>query len=346
MISLILAGGKGLRLWPESRRKRPKQLCSLLEERSMLELTIDRLRAAGSNRILIMTGDELAEEIADRLRGRVDEVEILTEPEGRNTAAAVGLGLARCLEVDDAELLGVFPADHYIADESAFIQCMRRAQAAAQNGWLVTVGICPQRAETAYGYIERSRYEFAALPEVYPVASFREKPPLDEARRYLDTGHHLWNAGIYMGQLGLFKQEFAEFLPEIHAALLEGYDGCRARYASLPDISLDHGVAERSRRMAVVAGDFGWCDLGSWNTLSAVLAHDETGNCCSGQDVMLLESHNCVVRQQHRSVVLFGVDDLVVVENDDVVLVTRQQCAQDLRRVTDSLEQRQRFDLL
>lgn len=346
MIALILAGGKGLRLWPESRRSRPKQLCALLNERSMLEQTIDRLQAAGAERIIIITGDDLAEGVKGCLRRRRDAVEVLTEPVGRNTAAAVGLGLAHCREADENEIMGVFPADHYIADEPAFIQCMERARAAAEQGYLVTVGIRPQSAETAYGYIERSRYEFAALPEVYPVESFREKPQLEEARRYLATGDYMWNAGIYVGRLGLLKQELARFLPEIHAAVLRGYDFCREGYAALPAISLDEGVAEHSRHMAVIPGDFGWCDLGSWNTLSEVLARDESGNCCSGGDAVLLESRNCVVRQRHRSVVLFGVEDLVVVENDDVVLVTRRQCAQDLRRVTDSLEQRQRFDLL
>ncbi|MDO4540940.1 MAG: sugar phosphate nucleotidyltransferase [Syntrophomonadaceae bacterium] len=346
MIALILAGGKGLRLWPESRRSRPKQLCALLDERSMLEQTIDRLRSAGAERIVIITGDDLAGEIAGRLLHRADAVEILSEPVGRNTAAAVGLGLAYCQDVDEKEIIGVFPADHHVGDENAFIQCMRRAQAAAEQGYLVTVGIRPERAETAYGYIERSRYEFAAMPEVYPVESFREKPQRDEAARYLATGDYMWNAGIYMGQLGLLKQEFFRFLPDIHAAAQGGYDHCRKQYAALPDISLDHGVAERSRHMAVVPGDFGWCDLGSWNTLSEVLPADEAGNCSSGGDVLLLESENCVVRQRHRSVVLFGVQDLVVVENDDVVMVTRRQCAQDLRRVTDHLEQQERFDLL
>lgn len=348
MISLILAGGKGLRLWPESRQRHPKQLCHLLGEHSMLDLTIDRLRKTGSNRILIVTGEDLADEIAQLIQERPDKegLVLLTEPEGRNTAAAVGLGLAYCLDANEKEILGVFPADHHITNEEGFVRCLSKAQQTAHSGYLVTVGINPQRAETGYGYIERSRYEFGAIPEVYSVQSFREKPGEEEAKQYLSNGQYLWNAGIYLSQVGRLKQEFALHLPEIYEAIQKGYDGYRLSYKNLPKISLDYGLAERSACMAVVPGDFGWCDLGSWNTLSEVLEPDEANNCCAGRDVVLLNSANCVVRQRHRPVVLFGVEDLVVVENEDVVFVTRRQCSQDIRKVIDCLQQRGRYELL
>ncbi len=348
MIAVILAGGKGLRLWPESRRLHPKQLCKLVDNRTMLDHTIDRLINAGSRHIIIITSDDLLAGIKEQVNARHDDciIEILSEPEGKNTAPAVGLVLARLYPDLTDEIIGIFPADHHIQDIAAFSTSVGRAVDAARAGHIATIGIKPDRPETGYGYIEKAFWEVGIIPEVFPVHSFREKPDHDTARSYLQAGHYMWNAGIYVGKVQTLLEEFSAYLPEIYAPLIGGLDEYLRSYAFLPSISLDYGIAEKSQRMAVVNGDFGWCDLGSWNALSALYNNDSSNNTVTGRDVVAIDSTDCLVRQKDKTVVLFGVKNLLVVETDDVILVSDRQLAQDVRSVVENLEQRERFDLL
>lgn len=346
MISVILAGGKGIRLWPESRKDKPKQFCKLVDNRSMLDHTIDRCIQTGSTRVVIITSDELLPQVKPLVEARPDAdiIEILSEPEGKNTAPAVGLALARYGEED--EILAVFPADHHILDEEGFSSTLRKAMQAAHNNHIAIVGVTPNRPETGYGYIEKSRWEISQIPDVFEVSSFREKPDLNTAESYLAAGNYMWNAGIYIGKAGTFREEFKKHLPDIYVPLTRGYEAYRDSYAMLPSVSLDYGIAEKSDRMAVVTGDFGWCDLGSWNALAELHEQDEQQNTCSGHDVVILESSNCLVKQSDKTIVLFGVDNLLVVETGDVILISERQRSQDVRCLVEALSQEQRFDLL
>lgn len=348
MIGVILAGGKGLRLWPESRRQRPKQLCKLVGDNSMLDQTIDRLRLAGSDHIVIITGDDLLPAIDALVSQRPDDnhIEILSEPRGRNTAPAVGLALSKYLNNSGDDILGIFPADHHILNTDNFIQSISLAGKAAEQNFLVTIGITPQRPDTGFGYIERSQYEFSTLPEVYPVDSFLEKPDLPTAESYLSTGQHMWNSGIYIGKLDIWIKEFAKYLPDIYRHITQGYTHYISAYDQLPDISLDYGIAEKSDLMAVVPADFGWSDLGSWNALAEIHPADGADNVFCGPDVMAFDSKNCLVKQVEKTVVMFGVDDLLVVETADLILVAPRQRVQDIRTIVKSLEEMQRDDLL
>ena len=348
MVGVILAGGKGLRLWPESRRERPKQLCKLVGDSSMLDQTIDRLKLAGSDRIIIITGDDLlkAIEAVVNLRQDADIIEILSEPRGKNTAPAVGLVLSKYLDGSPDEILGIFPADHHILNTDSFAQSINLAERAAQQNYLVTIGITPQRPETGFGYIERAKYEFSTLPDVYPVDSFLEKPDLSTAESYLSTGQHMWNSGIYIGKRDLLMKEFEKHLPEVYEQIARGYDHYYSSYDQLPDISLDYGIAEKSDLMAVVPSDFGWSDLGSWNALAEIHPADNDENVFCGPDVIGFESKNCVVKQVGKSVVLFGVEDLLLVETEDCILVAPRHRVQDIRTVVQSLEELKRHDLL
>ncbi|MGI5912781.1 MAG: mannose-1-phosphate guanylyltransferase [Syntrophomonadaceae bacterium] len=348
MISVILAGGKGLRLWPESRQKRPKQLCKLTSSKSMLDDTIDRLVNAGSERIVIITSDELAPAIEKLLNQRKDNhfIEILTEPQGKNTAPAVGLVLARYLSTCSDKILGIFPADHHVLDIEGFSQTLLRAQRAAQYNHLATIGISPTRPETGYGYIEKTKWEIADLPDVYQVSSFCEKPDLPTANNYFSSGQHMWNAGIYVGKGSVFMEEFRKYLPDVYNRMILGYDEYIHSYDNLPDISLDYGIAEKSDRMAVIPANFGWSDLGSWNALAELKQQDDNMNVCCGNDVIVVESHNCLVKQAEKTVVLFGVDNLLVVETDDVIFISQRDRSQDVRQIVENLKQNNRFDLL
>ena len=348
MISVILAGGKGLRLWPESRKCRPKQLCKFVDNKSMLDHTIDRLIMAGSSRLIIVTNDDLLKSTEELINARPDAdiIEVLSEPEAKNTASAVGLILSRFINHETDEVLGVFPADHHILDTKSFNESIYRASLAARRGFLATIGITPNRPETGYGYIEKTKWEVGAIENVFEVNTFCEKPDLSTAQSYLDTGVHMWNAGIYVGKADTLIEEFQQYLPDIYEKMLLGYEGYRNSYHSLPDISLDYGIAEKSKRMAVVTADFGWCDLGSWNALADLYQQDDQKNVVTGNDILVLDSTNCVVKQSNKTVVLFGVEDLLVVETDDIVFISERDRSQDVRNLIDVLNQKQRYDLL
>ncbi len=348
MISVILAGGRGLRLWPESRRTHPKQLCKFVADRTMLDHTIDRLVKAGSQRLMIVTNDELLADIEHLVQNRPDAdlIEILSEPEGKNTAPAVGLALARCGMDEDESVLGVFPSDHHVLDEESFSQSIGKAILAARQDRIATIGVAPSRPETGFGYIEKSKWEVGEIPDVFGVDSFREKPDVETAQSYLDTGRYVWNSGIYIGKVKTLRDEFARYLPEIHTQLLNGYEHYVQSYSALPNISLDYGIAEKSDHMAVVNSDFGWCDLGNWNALIELADGDEGQNICIGHDIVALESNDCLVKQAGKTVVLFGVENLLVVETDDIVLVANRERTQDVRHLVELLQQNNRHDLL
>ncbi|HEX3011507.1 MAG TPA: sugar phosphate nucleotidyltransferase [Syntrophomonadaceae bacterium] len=347
MISVILAGGKGIRLWPESRKEKPKQFCKLVNDRSMLDHTIDRCLNLGSNHVVIITSDELLPQVENLVDERSDKnlIEILSEPQGKNTAPALGLVLSHYYGEDD-EILAVFPSDHHILDNDSFGRTISQALKAAQKDYITIVGVVPDHPETGYGYIEKSSWEASEIPDVYEVSSFREKPDLPTAEYYLASGNYMWNAGIYIGKASTFTEEFARYLPEIYNLLVQGYKSYRDSYTLLPSISLDYGIAEKSDRMAVVTGDFGWCDLGSWNALTKLHQQDEKHNTCSGHDVVVLDSNNCLVKQADKTIVLFGVENLLVVETGDVILISERQRSQDVRSLVDALSQGQRYDLL
>ncbi|QGU00120.1 Mannose-1-phosphate guanylyltransferase/mannose-6-phosphate isomerase [Candidatus Syntrophocurvum alkaliphilum] len=347
MISVILAGGKGLRLWPESRQVRPKQLCKFIDNRSMLDHTIDRLTYAGSDKIIIITSEDLQESIESVINQRPDshKIEVLSEPEGRNTAPAVGLALSKYATMTD-EVMGIFPADHHVMDSDGFKDTLQKAIEAARKGHLATVGISPNRPETGYGYIEKTKWEIGQIPDVYEVKSFCEKPDIETAQSYLSNGKHLWNAGIYIGLVDTFVKEFENHLPDIYGRFSSGLDNYLQSYSNLPDISIDYGIAEKCKRMAVVSGNFGWCDLGSWTALSELYEPDNDQNICTGEDIIVLNSKNCIVKQQEKTVVLYGVNDLLLVETDDVIFISDKNKSQEVRSIVNNLQEQMRHDLI
>lgn len=348
MISIVLAGGKGLRLWPESRKHRPKQLCRFVNNKTMLDHTLDRLILAGFGQVIIVTSDDLLNPIQHLVKVREDNehIMVLSEPEGKNTAPALGLALAHLYPFDENLIVGVFPADHHVMNTDAFVQSIQKAIQAAHHNHLATIGIEPNRPETGYGYIEKTQWEIGEIPDVYQVRSFCEKPDRTTAQNYLDGGKHMWNSGIFIGKARVFLEEYAQHLPQIHTVIETGLKPYIAAYPTLPGISLDYGIAEKCKRIAVVPADFGWCDLGCWDALAELLALDEKNNCVSGQNVMVLDSQQCVVKQEAKNIVLFGVQDLLVVESGDVVLIADRNRSQDIRQVVEELEANNRLDLL
>jgi mannose-1-phosphate guanylyltransferase len=329
LISLVLAGGKGTRLWPESLGERPKQLCDFFGRGSLLSMSLHRLKTFGP--AVIVCGRDQEKLIRNDIRE--PEVKVLCEPMGRNTAPAVGLFLAAGGYPED-EVIGVFPADHYIEDTHAFRRVVGQASGLAREGFLVTIGIIPEHPETGYGYIERG----PGLKEnAYRVKAFREKPDADTASRYVSSGSYYWNAGVFIATAATWLRLFKKHLLLLHNHIVLGQEAYTKAYRKFPGISLDYGIAEKADEIAVVEGNFGWSDVGSWDALAAILPQDERGNALTGE-VLAVDSVNCIGRSQGRKIVMFGVDNLVVVESGNHVLVCPRQKSQEIKKLLELLE--------
>ncbi len=341
---VLLAGGRGTRFWPLSRRSRPKQLLPLLSDRSLLRETWERVAPLGkAERAWVVTAGDLA----DECRGELPELSparILGEPVGRNTAPALALAAALARREDPKAVLAVFPSDHHIADTKGFRALARRAlRCAREERALVTLGVTPTAPETGYGYIETAR----AITDdaVADVKRFVEKPDLARARRYLRSGRHLWNSGMFFLSVDALAEAFTDHTPEVWEAMLdlaELYGTPRfARafsesYAKLPSLSFDKAVMEKASGVKVMAAAVGWSDVGNWTSLDELLEEQE-GNRVSGQ-VLTLDAKNNIVMDEEGLTALLGVDDLVVVRSGGAVLVCRRDRVQSIRELVARLE--------
>jgi mannose-1-phosphate guanylyltransferase / mannose-6-phosphate isomerase len=344
----ILSGGTGSRLWPSSRSNYPKQLLNLAGEHSMLAETA--LRCADASRYLppiVIGNEEHRFIIAEQLREvGVPPAAIMLEPEGRNTlAAAIVAALVVQAKQSDGLVL-LMSADHVVLNLSAFHAAVAVGATAARQGHLVTFGIVPDAPVTSYGYIRKGSAVDTA-EGCYRVAQFAEKPTVEIAQTYLDSGEFFWNGGIFLYAADAFLAEVERLAPESLAA-------CRAAFASSAgdldfrrlaaaefldqaNISIDYAVMEKTDRAVVVPVDMGWSDAGSWSSLWALSDKDAAGNAVIG-DAMLIDSNNCYVRAEDRLIVVLGMEGAVVVSTDDALLVTRLECDQDVKKVVDALK--------
>lgn len=359
---VILAGGRGTRFWPRSRRRTPKQLLDIISEKTMLRETADRLRPLfAPNRLWVVTNDEQAAAIRRELPG-VPRTRILAEPVGRNTAAAIGLAAIHLAKRYGDALMAVLPADHYIADAARYRKIVQAAlELASIPGNLIVLGIPPARPETGFGYIERgARVRGDAGVSAYRVERFTEKPDLARARKYVRGKRHYWNAGMFFWRVSTFLECLREFLPQGWAALQElqraigtsHYSRTLRRiYPRLKNISVDYAVMERAtrrgarQRVLVLPADIGWGDIGSWAAVYELLARKEGQN-VSNARVFMLDADGNFIWTRRKFAALIGVKDLVVVDTDDALLVCPRERAQDVGQIVAWLEQNGRADLL
>ena len=350
---VIMAGGSGTRFWPLSRALRPKQLLPLGGgDSSLLRETQRRISSLiPPERTLVVTSEALAAQTRAELPELPPE-NILAEPVGRNTAPCVGWAASVVARRAPDAVLAVLPADHDIADQRGFLRVLELAIEQARSGDMVTVGVKPTRPETGYGYVELGE---ELSPQVFRGRRFVEKPDELRARQFLAAGRFLWNSGMFFFRADTLLTSVRQHLPGLGDAL-RAYDEAatrgeepelvRATYASLPDVSIDHGIMEKAARVAVVPGDFGWSDVGSWTSAWELASRDADDNALFGE-VVAVDSHRSYVRGKPGKVIaVVGLDDVVVVDTEDALLVMPRSRSQDVRAVVSALKSQRRTEHL
>lgn len=341
---VILCGGSGTRLWPLSRKAFPKQFVPLINNKSLLQLTFERLKVLNPS-VLTVSSEEhrfLVDDAAQQ--AGVDAIHLL-EPVARNTAAAI-LYAAMFVKQDD-DLLLFCPADHHIPDHFAFSKMINEAQDAAQAGYLVTFGVVPTEPSTAYGYIQASE-EKVPHSAVSFVKGFIEKPNLARAIELLSNPHCLWNAGIFLMRKDALVKAFERYAPDILVAVKRAYltqqidqhfvRVSQAEYQAIPSHPIDTALFEKADNVAVMPFAGVWSDVGSWNALAQLTEPDKEGNRLEGQ-AHVLDSQNNYIYAQHRPVVALGVTDLIIVDTQDALLVTHKDQVEKVKQVVSHLQE-------
>ena len=350
--AVIMAGGGGTRLWPLSRRQTPKQLLNLFDDRSLFQTSVDRLRGVfPPERILVVT----VKDQAPALQRQCPEIPVrnfLIEPMPRGTASVVGLAAAVLRSRDPEAVMAILTADHFIGNEDRFRELLRAAHAVALDGYLVTLGIEPTFPATGVGYVQRGEKigQYNGV-DVYHVIGFKEKPGESQAVSMLQSGDHAWNSGMFFWQVERILVEFEVQMPDLASRLEEigqtwgtsaGDDVLNRLWPGFRSETIDYGIMECAHNVAMLpASGLSWSDVGSWDSLFDLLDGDADGNIIMAGNHIGLETENTLIHgdQPRRLIVTIGVNDLVVVDTEDVLLVCDREQAQHIRQVVNMLKQ-------
>ena len=347
LIPLILSGGSGTRLWPVSRKNLPKQFLALAGNGTLFQQTLTRTRQLpGVAAPIVVASEDHRFLAADQLLEiGIRDATIVLEPLARNTAPAIALGALQAQQRDADALLLVLPADHLIGDTAAFVAAVTQAIPLAEQGWLVTFGIRPDRPETGFGYIRRAE---AIGGDGYRVEEFVEKPDLATAESYLADDGYDWNSGMFLFKASRYLEELAIHAPAMLAAVREAHANASAdldfvridhdTFARVPDNSIDYAVMEKTQHAAVIPVDCTWSDIGSWSALWLTGDKDAEGNLREG-DTLSIDSRNSLLRSHDRHLLAtVGIDDLIVVTTPDATLVAHRDAAQDVKKIVEQLK--------
>jgi mannose-1-phosphate guanylyltransferase len=349
--AVIMAGGGGTRLWPLSRKARPKQMLRLLDERSLFQTSVDRLEGVfPPERIYVVTVEEQVSELALQCPA-IPKENYLLEPIPRGTASVVGFAAVALQQRDPQAVMAILTSDHFIGNEIGFRHLLLAAYDVAQDGYLVTLGISPTYAATGYGYIQSSDLlgSYQGL-DVYRAERFKEKPDQEQARVMLEDGDHAWNSGMFVWRVDRIMVEFATQMPGLYDNLREisiQLGTAKERtviqqvWPQLKSETIDYGIMEGADNVVMIpAVGLQWSDVGSWDSLFDLLPSDDNGNIVIGGQHIGLETRQTLVyvAHEHRLIVTIGVEDLVVVDTGDVLLVCRKDQAQEVRQVVNQLK--------
>ncbi len=341
--AVILAGGVGSRFWPFSRELEPKQFMKVIGEDSLLQATIQRLKGVVEPaHIYIVTNNIYFYEVkAQVAEFGIPDRNIILEPQGKNTAPAIGLCARLISRIDKDALLLILPSDHYIKKAGNFKKTIKNAVACAKRDLLVTIGIKPAAASTGYGYIKVStKAKAAESVEYFAVEKFLEKPGLNKARKYFKDEHFYWNSGIFIWRAQIFLDEVRKYLPKLHASLklVNSVNDIPRIWPRIEAISVDYGIMEHSKRIALIPADFYWTDLGSWEALAEIFPKDKKGNIANNNTLTLDSRGVCVFARGNRLVSTIGIKDTIIADTPDALLVCDRNKTQDVKRLVEKLK--------
>jgi len=351
MIALIMAGGSGTRFWPASRASKPKQFLEIAANKSMIQLTVERLLPiVPLTDIYIVTAASQLPLIREHLP-KLPEENIIIEPFGMNTAACIALSCTYLKGYyEDTDTMLVLPADHLIQDLPAFHASIALAEAKAKEGGLITFGIVPEYPATGYGYIEAGAREADGS---HRVLRFKEKPDYATAQSFLAQGNFFWNSGMFAWQLSVINEAFMRYLPEMDALCQQisrrwEKEGNSAPiddlYQQMPRLPIDIGIMEKVDKLNVFPVDLGWSDVGSWKALYDTKSKDAQGNYSAGETLFIDAQKNYIESKKY--VALIGIDNLCVVETADAILICPLDKSEEVKKVVDTLKTQKRDELL
>lgn len=344
--ALIMAGGRGERFWPRSRKSLPKQFLSLTGDgKTMIQLTVERISAlVDIEDVYIATNKDYKALVKEQLP-ELPEKNILCEPVGRNTAPCIGLGAVHISKKYEDAIMFVLPSDHLIKYTGMYVDTLKEACEVAGSGDnLVTLGITPDYPETGYGYIKIKAEQ--CIGHAYKVEKFVEKPDLETAKEYLATEEYLWNSGMFIWKVSTILDKIKEYMPDTYAGLQtikEAIDAENQDYVldkefeKFQSISVDYGILEKAENIYTIPGTFGWDDVGSWLAVERIRKTNEFGNVVSG-NVITINSRECVIEGTEKLIAAVGLENLIVVDTEDATLICDKEHAGEIKKVLETLK--------
>ena len=352
--ALIMAGGRGERFWPKSRKRLPKQFLSLTGDgKTMIQLTVERISPmVPMKNIYIATNQDYKKLVLEQLP-EIPKENILCEPAARNTAPCIGLGAVHIEKRFGDALMLVLPSDHLIKQNEQFLDILKHACETAENDTnLVTIGITPSYPETGYGYIKFMKESTDGA--AYPVEQFVEKPDLETAKTYLEAGSYLWNSGMFVWKVSSILKNICEFMPDTYSGLMNIRDAIgtgeeqavmEQEFSGFESQSIDYGIMEKAEHIYIIPGSFGWDDVGSWLAVERIQKADENGNVIQG-NVVVVDSKDCTIQGDNKLLALIGLEHLIVVDTKDATLICSKAHAGNIKKAIELLKKGARDEYL